>query len=93
MPEVELVGRVHPDHESAGAVWLEGGGDDDVAAGGELEPGEHLPVVDVGTRGALVVVVLEVVRRQAGLRVVRAVKAETDLIRRKGYVCYTAVNS
>ena len=36
---------VHPDHEVARVPRLEGGGHDDVAAGGELEPAEHLPQV------------------------------------------------
>ena len=65
----------------AGAVWLEGGGDDDVAAWAELEAGEDLSVVDVGPRGALVVVVLEVVGRQPGVALVRPVEAESDLER------------
>ena len=79
MSQRELGARVDPHHEPACAVWLEGGGDDDVAAGAELEAGEDLSVVDVGPRGALVVVVLEVVGRQPGVQLVRPVQAETDL--------------
>ena len=82
----ELGARVDPHHEPAGAVRLEGGGDDDVAAGAELEAGEDLSVVDVGAGGALVVVVLEVLGRQPGVALVRTVQAETDLEKRNG--CY-----
>ena len=47
----------------------------------ELEAGEDLAVVDVGSGGALVVVVLEVLGRQPRVTVVGAVQAETDLDR------------
>ena len=47
----------------------------------ELEAGKDLAVVDVGARGALVVVVLEVLGRQPRVTVVGAVQAETDLDR------------
>ena len=84
MAQRELGARVDPHHEPACAVWLEGGGDDDVAAGAELEAGEDLSVVDVGSGGALVVVVLEVLGRQPGVALVRTVQAETDLEKRNG---------
>ena len=52
-------------------------------SGPELEACEDLSVVDVGSGGALVVVVLEVLRRQTGVTLVGAVQAEADLKRRR----------
>ena len=70
---------VHADHEVAGIPRLEGGGHNDVAAGGELKPPEHLPVVDVGPRGPGVVVVSEVRRVQSVLGGRGSVQTKSNL--------------
>ena len=70
---------VDADHEIAGVPRLEGGGHDDVAACRQLEPAEHLPVVDVGPRGPCVVVVGEVGRVKSALRGRGSVQTESNL--------------
>lgn len=70
---------VDADHEVAGVPGLEGGGHDHVAAGGELEPAEHLPVVDVGPGGPGVVVVGEVGRVKPTLGGRGTVQTESNL--------------
>ena len=70
---------IHADHEVAGVPRLEGGGHNDVAAGRELKPPEHLPVVDVGPRGPGVVVVGEVRRVQSALGGRGSVQTESNL--------------
>ena len=78
---VHHVLTVDPDHEVAHVPGLKGCRDDDVVPGGQLEPGEDLAVVDVGARGAAVVVVHEVgsLKPLAGSLVASPVQAESYL--------------
>ena len=70
LPEIKRLWRIDPDHESTGGVGFEGGWNDVVTSWTQFESGKDLSVVDVGSRGAFVVVVHEIAFRQASQLVV-----------------------